>query len=181
MPPSPLDFRRASSSRAGGCIRAVNFVTVHDGFNLADLVFYNRKHNEANGEGNRDGTDDNRSWNCGIEGPTTDPDVLALRTRQQRAFLTTLLLSADVPMLLAPTRSAARKRGNNNAYCQDNDITWFDWSDGRPRLAVIHNRSHRVKAPSPGIPAPALPHRPRRCGPAVVHRFGNGDDRSELG
>ena len=128
MPPSPLDFRRASSSRAGGCIRAVNFVTVHDGFTLADLVFYNRKHNEANGEGNRDGTDDNRSWNCGIEGPTTDPDVLALRTRQQRAFLTTLLLSADVPMLLGGDEVGRTQRGNNNAYCQDNDITWFDWS-----------------------------------------------------
>src|SRR5208337_3086886 len=107
---------------------SVNFVTVHDGFTLADLVSYNGKHNEANGEGNRDGTDDNRSWNCGIEGPTMDPDVLALRARQQRAFLTTLLLSAGVPMLLGGDEVGRTQRGNNNAYCQDNDITWFDWS-----------------------------------------------------
>jgi glycogen operon protein len=107
---------------------SVNFVTVHDGFTLADLVSYNGKHNEANGEGNRDGTDDNRSWNCGIEGPTTDPDVLALRARQQRAFLATLLLSAGVPMLLGGDEAGRTQRGNNNAYCQDNDITWFDWS-----------------------------------------------------
>jgi len=107
---------------------SVNFVTVHDGFTLADLVSYNGKHNEANGEGNRDGTDDNRSWNCGIEGPTTDPDVLALRARQQRAFLATLLLSAGVPMLLGGDEVGRTQRGNNNAYCQDNDITWFDWS-----------------------------------------------------
>jgi hypothetical protein len=86
---------------------SVNFVTVHDGFTLADLVSYNGKHNEANGEGNRDGTDDNRSWNCGREGPTTDPDVLALRARQQRAFLATLLLSAGVPSCWAATRPAA--------------------------------------------------------------------------
>ncbi len=107
---------------------SVNFVTVHDGFTLADLVSYNGKHNEANGEGNRDGTDDNRSWNCGIEGPTTDPDVLALRARQQRAFLATLLLSAGVPMLLGGDEAGRTQRGNNNAYCQDNDVTWFDWS-----------------------------------------------------
>ena len=107
---------------------SVNFVTVHDGFTLADLVSYNGKHNEANGEGNRDGTDDNRSWNCGIEGPTTDPDVLALRARQQRAFLATLLFSAGVPMLLGGDEAGRTQRGNNNAYCQDNAITWFDWS-----------------------------------------------------
>src|ERR1700677_124974 len=107
---------------------SVNFVTVHDGFTLADLGSYNGKHNEANGEGNRDGTDDNRSWNCGMEGPTTDPDVLALRARQQRACLGTLLLSAGVPMLLGGDEAGRTQRGNNNAYCQDNDITWFDWS-----------------------------------------------------
>ncbi|MEE6134887.1 glycogen debranching protein GlgX [Mycobacterium sp. 050128] len=107
---------------------SVNFVTVHDGFTLADLVSYDGKHNDANGEGNRDGTDDNRSWNCGIEGPTTDPDVLALRARQQRAFLATLLLSAGVPMLLGGDEAGRTQRGNNNAYCQDNEITWFDWS-----------------------------------------------------
>jgi len=107
---------------------SINFITVHDGFTLADLVSYNGKHNEANGEDNRDGTDDNRSWNCGVEGPTTDPDVLALRARQTRALLLTLLLSAGVPMLLGGDELGRTQRGNNNAYCQDNDITWFDWS-----------------------------------------------------
>jgi glycogen operon protein len=101
---------------------------VHDGFTLADLVSYNGKHNEANGENNRDGTDDNRSWNCGVEGPTTDPDVRALRARQKRALLLTLLLSAGVPLLLGGDELGRTQRGNNNAYCQDNDITWFDWS-----------------------------------------------------
>jgi isoamylase len=116
----PDEGRRPSAS--------VNFVTVHDGFTLNDLVSYNTKHNEANTEGNRDGTDDNRSWNCGVEGPTTDPDVMALRGRQKRAFLVTLLLSAGVPLLLGGDELGRTQQGNNNAYCQDNEITWFDWS-----------------------------------------------------
>ncbi|MBV8291109.1 MAG: glycogen debranching protein GlgX [Mycobacterium sp.] len=107
---------------------SVNFITVHDGFTLADLVSYDGKHNEANGESNRDGTDDNRSWNCGIEGPTADPDVLALRARQKRALLLSLLLSAGVPLLLGGDELGRTQRGNNNAYCQDNEITWYDWS-----------------------------------------------------
>ena len=107
---------------------SVNFVTVHDGFTLNDLVSYDQKHNDANGEGNRDGTDDNRSWNCGAEGPTTDQDVLALRARQKRAFLLILLLSDGVPMLLGGDELGRTQQGNNNAYCQDNEITWFDWS-----------------------------------------------------
>jgi isoamylase len=107
---------------------SVNFVTVHDGFTLTDLVSFNGKHNEANGEQNRDGTDDNRSWNCGVEGPTSDPDVLALRARQKRVFLLTLLMSAGVPLMLGGDEIGRTQRGNNNAYCQDNDITWFDWS-----------------------------------------------------
>ena len=107
---------------------SVNFVTVHDGFTLADLVSYNGKHNDANGESNRDGTEDNRSWNCGVEGPATDPGVLALRARQKRAFLATLLLSAGVPLLLGGDEIGRSQNGNNNAYCQDNEISWFDWS-----------------------------------------------------
>ena len=107
---------------------SVNFVTVHDGFTLNDLVSYDRKHNEANTEDNRDGTDDNRSWNCGAEGPTTDQDVLALRARQKRALLLTLLLSGGVPLLLGGDELGRTQQGNNNAYCQDNEITWFDWS-----------------------------------------------------
>src|SRR5437763_3552476 len=106
---------------------SINFITAHDGFTLADLVSYEQKHNEANLEGNRDGTDDNRSWNCGVEGPTDDPEVLALRARQQRNFLTTLLLSQGVPMLVGGDEFGRTQGGNNNAWCQDNEISWFDW------------------------------------------------------
>ena len=106
---------------------SVNIVTVHDGFTLADLVSYDTKHNEANGEGNRDGNDDNRSWNCGVEGPTDDPAVLELRARQTRNFLATLLLSEGPPLLLAGDELGRTQGGNNNAYCQDNEISWLDW------------------------------------------------------
>jgi isoamylase len=106
---------------------SINFVTAHDGFTLADLVSYNQKHNEANLEGNRDGTDDNRSWNCGVEGPTDDSGVNALRERQQRNFLATLFLSQGVPMLLGGDELGRTQHGNNNAWCQDNELSWFDW------------------------------------------------------
>jgi glycogen operon protein len=109
-------------------VASVNFVTAHDGFTLADLVSYDHKHNEANGEDNRDGSDDNRSWNCGVEGPTDDPAILALRARQKRNFLTTLLLSQGVPMLVAGDEMGRTQQGNNNAYCQDNEISWVDWA-----------------------------------------------------
>ncbi|MBU1396174.1 MAG: glycogen debranching protein GlgX, partial [Gammaproteobacteria bacterium] len=107
---------------------SINFVTAHDGFTLRDLVSYQAKHNLANGENNRDGTDDNRSWNCGVEGPTDDPDILALRARQQRNILVTLMLSQGVPMLLAGDEIGRTQNGNNNAYCQDNEISWLDWA-----------------------------------------------------
>jgi glycogen operon protein len=120
-----------SSDLYGGAGRrptaSVNLITVHDGFTLADLVSYDAKHNEDNGEDNRDGTDDNRSWNCGAEGPTDDPEIRELRARQSRALLTTLLLSFGVPMLLGGDELGRTQRGNNNAYCQDNEITWLDW------------------------------------------------------
>ncbi|WP_106814130.1 glycogen debranching protein GlgX [Microbacterium timonense] len=109
-------------------VASINFVTAHDGFTLRDLVSYNDKHNEANGEDNRDGADDNRSWNGGVEGPTDDPEVLALRARQQRNFIATLLLSQGVPMLLHGDELGRTQRGNNNGYAQDNEITWVDWS-----------------------------------------------------
>lgn len=109
-------------------VASVNFVTAHDGFTLRDLVSYNAKHNEANGEENRDGADDNRSWNGGVEGPTDDPDVLALRARQQRNFIATLLLSQGVPMLLHGDELGRTQGGNNNGYAQDNEVTWVDWS-----------------------------------------------------
>ncbi len=107
---------------------SVNLLTVHDGFTLRDLVSYNDKHNEANQENNQDGTSDNRSWNCGVEGPSDDPAVLALRERQSRAMLATLLLSFGIPMLLGGDEMGRTQQGNNNAYCQDNEVTWFDWS-----------------------------------------------------
>jgi isoamylase len=106
---------------------SINFVTAHDGFTLADLVSYNDKHNEANLEGGNDGNDDNRSWNHGVEGPTDDPEVIELRRRQQRNFLTTLLLSQGVPMLLGGDEFSRSQGGNNNAWCQDNELSWFDW------------------------------------------------------
>jgi glycogen operon protein len=108
---------------------SINFVTAHDGFTLRDLVSYNDKHNEQNGEDNQDGTDDNRSWNCGVEGETDDPAVLALRARQQRNFLATLLLSQGVPMLVGGDEAGRTQHGNNNAWCQDNDLSWLDWEN----------------------------------------------------
>ena len=106
---------------------SINFITAHDGFTWADLVSYNEKHNEANGEGNQDGENHNRSWNCGAEGPTDDPDILELRARQRRNFLATLLLSQGVPMLLGGDEICRTQHGNNNGYCQDNEISWYDW------------------------------------------------------
>ena len=107
---------------------SINFVTAHDGFTLNDLVSYNEKHNESNGEGNNDGESHNRSWNCGVEGPTDDPEVIELRERQKRNFLTTLALSQGVPMFLGGDEMGRTQGGNNNAYCQDNEISWVDWS-----------------------------------------------------
>jgi glycogen operon protein len=119
---------------------SINFVTAHDGFTLRDLVSYNDKHNDANGEDNRDGTDDNRSWNHGAEGPTDDPAVNALRARQQRNFLTTLLLSQGVPMLLGGDELGRTQGGNNNAWCQDNEISWFDWENADSELIEFARR-----------------------------------------
>ena len=109
-------------------INSTNFITCHDGFTLKDLVSYNRKHNEDNGEENRDGSDANWSWNCGVERETDDPAIGALRERQIKNFLTILLLSQGIPLVLAGDEVGRTQRGNNNAYCQDNEISWFDWS-----------------------------------------------------
>ena len=116
---------------------SINFVAAHDGFTLADVVAYNDKHNEANGEDNRDGHGHNLSWNCGVEGPTDDPGVRALRAQQQRNFIATLLLSQGVPMLLAGDELGRSQRGNNNAYCQDNETSWLDWSQGDDARALL--------------------------------------------
>ena len=116
---------------------SINFVTAHDGFTLHDLVSYNHKHNEANGEDNRDGTDDNLSWNCGVEGPTNNPSIAALRERQKRNMLATLLLSQGVPMLCSGDEIGRTQGGNNNAYCQDNEISWVDWTLSKPQQALL--------------------------------------------
>ena len=118
-------------------IASVNFVTAHDGFTLDDLVAYNGKHNQANGEGNADGEGHNRSWNCGVEGPTNEIEVLALREKQKRNFLTTMFLSQGVPMLLHGDEMGRSQHGNNNAYCQDNEISWVDWGDARENWALM--------------------------------------------
>ncbi|MBI2216479.1 MAG: glycogen debranching protein GlgX [Candidatus Rokubacteria bacterium] len=128
---------------------SVNFVTAHDGFTLADLVAYTDKHNEANGEDNRDGTDDNRSWNCGAEGPTGDPGVTALRARQQRNFLATLFLSQGVPMLLGGDEFGRTQQGNNNAYCQDNELSWYDWKQVDEGLLEFTQRLIRFRKDHP--------------------------------
>jgi isoamylase len=137
------DGRRPSSS--------INFVTAHDGFTLADLVAYERKRNEGNGEGNRDGTDDNRSWNCGVEGPTDDAAVLELRRRQQRNLLATLLLSEGVPMIAGGDELGRTQLGNNNAYCQDNEVGWFDWDldPERERLLAFVRRLVALRRNNP--------------------------------
>ncbi|MCW5700948.1 MAG: glycogen debranching enzyme GlgX, partial [Rhodospirillales bacterium] len=106
----------------------VNFVNAHDGFTLADLVAYNHKHNDANKEDSRDGTDNNNSWNCGVEGPTDDPEVLRLRLKQRRNLFATLFLSQGLPMFVAGDEFGRTQNGNNNAYCQDSEISWMDWS-----------------------------------------------------
>ncbi len=141
--------------------QSINFVTSHDGFTLNDLVSYDRKHNEANGENSSDGTDNNLSWNCGVEGPTNDPTVEALRNQQVKNFLALVLLAVGTPMLLMGDEVRRTQPGNNNAYCQDSDVTWFDWS-----LLERHGDIHRfVKALSAlrkdrniilGRPAPNL-------------------------
>ena len=120
------DYRRPTAS--------VNFVTAHDGFTLNDLVSYNEKHNEANGENNNDGDSHNRSWNCGVEGPTDNPEIISLRNKQKRNFLTTLMLSQGVPMLVSGDEIGKTQRGNNNAYCQDNEISWIDWVNADKEL-----------------------------------------------
>ena len=119
------DLYEATGRRPGA---SINFVTAHDGFTLADLVSYNEKHNEANGEDNRDGESHNRSWNCGVEGPTDDPEILALRARQMRNIMATLMLSQGTPMIAHGDEIGRTQQGNNNVYCQDSELSWMDWS-----------------------------------------------------
>ncbi|MEP6656637.1 MAG: glycogen debranching enzyme GlgX, partial [Betaproteobacteria bacterium] len=130
---------------------SINFVTAHDGFTLQDLVSYNDKHNEANGESNRDGSDNNLSWNSGVEGPTEDPAINTLRGQRKRNLLATLLLSQGVPMLVAGDEMGRSQGGNNNAYCQDNAISWVDWnvSDEDRTLLAFVQRMIALRAAHP--------------------------------
>ena len=128
---------------------SVNFVTAHDGFTMRDLVTYEQKRNEANGEDNRDGESHNRNWNCGVEGPTDDPAVTELRARQVRNLLSTLLLSTGVPMLTAGDELGRTQQGNNNAYCQDNEISWIDWGDVDDDLVAFVSRLVDIRRSSP--------------------------------
>jgi isoamylase len=137
------DRRRPSAS--------INFVTAHDGFTLADLTSYNEKHNEANGEDNNDGESNNRSWNCGAEGPSDDPEICELRERQRRNLLGTLLLSAGVPMLLGGDEFGRTQDGNNNAYCQDNEISWYDWENLDPDLVAFTKTAIRLRRDNPAL------------------------------
>ncbi|MET0423803.1 MAG: glycogen debranching protein GlgX [Actinoplanes sp.] len=132
-------------------IASINFVTAHDGFTMHDLVSYNDKHNDANGEDNRDGESHNRSWNCGVEGPTEDPEIVALRERQKRNFLTTLLLSQGVPMVAHGDELGRTQQGNNNVYCQDSEISWVDWEDARHQdvLTRFTSRLTKLRAEHP--------------------------------
>jgi isoamylase len=140
------DLYQASGRRPHA---SINFVTAHDGFTLTDLVSYEQKHNQANGEENRDGDDHNRSWNCGVEGPTDDAAVNELRARQKRNFLVTLFLSQGVPMLLAGDELGRTQSGNNNAYCQDNEISWVDWDDKDDELFRYTRALIRLRAAHP--------------------------------
>ena len=128
---------------------SINFVTAHDGFTLTDLVSYNERHNQANGEDNNDGESHNRSWNCGAEGPTDDPAIRALRDRQRRNFLSTLLLSQGVPMVLAGDELGRTQQGNNNAYCQDNELSWIDWARLDPDLLAFTARLVQLRRDHP--------------------------------
>jgi isoamylase len=145
---SPDLYRGGRGSRA-----SINFVTAHDGFTLADLVSYNQKYNLANGEENRDGENNNLAWNGGVEGPTADPAILALRARQRRNLLATLLFSRGVPMLLGGDELSRTQRGNNNAYCQDNELSWLDWEidDEARDFLELTRRLIRLRREQPAL------------------------------
>ncbi|WP_158861867.1 glycogen debranching protein GlgX [Leifsonia sp. AG29] len=155
------DSRRAPLS-------SVNFVTAHDGFTLADLTSYNEKHNEANGEDNRDGESDNRSNNYGVEGPTDDEGINAFRKRQRKNFLATVLLSAGVPMILGGDEIGRTQQGNNNAYCQDNEISWFDWQNADWDLHAFTSKLIHLRRTEPALRPEWYRHAPEVGGPDVV-------------
>ena len=165
-------------------VASINFVTAHDGFTLRDLVSYNEKHNEANGEDNNDGESHNRSWNCGVEGPTDDQGVLALRARQQRNFLATLLLSQGVPMLLHGDELGRTQGGNNNGYNQDNDTTWVDWSDTDSALVEFTATLSRLRREHPTFRRSRFfdgrPAQPRDPDAAAAAKLDPGAHRNDI-
>ena len=161
---------------------SINFITAHDGFTLADLVSYNDKHNEANGEHNADGENHNLSWNCGVEGPTLDRRVLELRARQRRNFMATLLFSVGVPMISGGDELCRTQAGNNNAYCQDNEVSWTDWTMTPERqdfLEFTRRRDPDLEEPPGAAPPEVLPgpEHPRRRG--ARHRVARSDRRRD--
>lgn len=166
------DTRRPTAS--------VNFVTAHDGFTLLDLVSYEHKHNQANGEDNRDGDDHNRSQNCGVEGPSDDPDVRGCRDRQRRNFLTTLFLSQGVPMLLGGDELGRTQGGNNNAYCQDNEVSWIDWGRTDEALLDFTRRLIRLRKDHPVLRRRRWFHgRSLREAPDIAWLRPDGEEMSE--
>ncbi len=165
-------------------VASINFVIAHDGFTLRDLVSYNEKHNEDNGEDNNDGESHNRSWNCGVEGPTDDSEILALRAKQQRNFLTTLLLSQGVPMICHGDELGRTQRGNNNGYCQDNEITWIDWGNADAELIEFTRTVSALRAAHPVFRRRRFfsgrPVRPRGGGDALPDIAWFAPDGSEM-
>ena len=175
------DLYQADTRHPGA---SVNFVTAHDGFTLRNLVSYNEKHNDANGEGGADGESYNRSWNCGAEGDTDDQAVLGLRRKQQRNFLATLLLSQGATMLLGGDESGRSQRGNNNAYCQDNEISWHDWGRIDEELLGFTRHLITLAAGASRVPAAALrpgPCHPRLCRAGLVQARRVRNERRRLG
>ncbi len=168
---------------------SINFVTAHDGFTMQDLVSYNEKHNAANGEDNRDGESHNRSWNCGVEGPTDDPDINELRCRQMRNFWATLMVSQGTPMISHGDEIGRTRLGNNNVYCQDSELSWMDWSllGTNADQADVRPQGDSIAEETPGVSAPTFPegqtgsgwHRPARR--RLADPDGRGDDRPGLG
>ena len=166
---------------------SINFITCHDGFTLEDLVSFNEKHNEANGEENRDGANDNNSWNCGAEGPTDDPKIIELRERQKRNLMASLVLSVGVPMMLGGDELGHGQKGNNNTYCQDNELTWLDWDldDRKQQFLEFTRKLLFIRMTPAGISAPQVFHRaghPRfeRQGYLVLDSLGRRDVRRRL-
>jgi glycogen operon protein len=154
-------------------VASINFVTAHDGFTLRDLVSYNDKHNEANGEDNNDGESHNRSWNLGVEGPTDDPEILAARARQQRNFIATLLLSQGVPMLLHGDEGGRTQQGNNNTYAQDNELSWLHWDELDGPLVEFTARVAQLRRDHPTF-------RRRRFFTGTTVRTGDGERLNDI-